>query len=226
VRDLANHALRFHRRLVLDQLAPAVWECAAARGLSPEDLQVACPDSSVSSTSCSRVSVRTPSDGVPGQQPRRRTYADDELALGSGRDVRAEHVGVALGAPIAMRSAPATFSFAAARATPSRWAHITVAGDLNGEYFVDEVLDDGRVGVVIRPDTSARAIGRRHGLSRSPGKSGSSTQRGERGAAAGARQPRRLGGDARGRSAPSTTGGAAAQRSPPRNSRLKRRSGK
>jgi hypothetical protein len=41
-------------------------------------------------------------------------------------------------------------------------AHITVAGDLAGEYVVDEVLDDGRL--VIRPDTSAAAIRRRQGL--------------------------------------------------------------
>lgn len=41
-------------------------------------------------------------------------------------------------------------------------AHITLAGDLNGEYVVDEVLDDGRL--VTRPDTSARAIHRRQGL--------------------------------------------------------------
>ena len=40
--------------------------------------------------------------------------------------------------------------------------HITLAGDLNGEYVVDEVLDDGRL--VIRPDTSAQAIHRRQGL--------------------------------------------------------------
>jgi hypothetical protein len=41
-------------------------------------------------------------------------------------------------------------------------AHITLAGDLNGEYVVDEVLDDGRL--VIRPDTGAAAIHRRQGL--------------------------------------------------------------
>lgn len=41
-------------------------------------------------------------------------------------------------------------------------AHITLAGDLKGEYVVDEVLDDGRL--VIRPDTSAQAIRRRQGL--------------------------------------------------------------
>jgi hypothetical protein len=41
-------------------------------------------------------------------------------------------------------------------------AHITVAGDLNGDYVVDEVLDDGRL--VIRRDTSADAIRRRQGL--------------------------------------------------------------
>ena len=41
-------------------------------------------------------------------------------------------------------------------------AHITLAGDLNGEYVVDEVLDDGRL--VIRPDTTAHAIHRRQSL--------------------------------------------------------------
>lgn len=41
-------------------------------------------------------------------------------------------------------------------------ARITLAGDLKGEYVVDEVLDDGRL--VIRPDTSAQAIRRRQGL--------------------------------------------------------------
>jgi hypothetical protein len=41
-------------------------------------------------------------------------------------------------------------------------ARITLAGDLNGEYVVDEVLADGRL--VIRPDTSAAAIRRRQGL--------------------------------------------------------------
>ncbi len=41
-------------------------------------------------------------------------------------------------------------------------AHITLAGDLNGDYVVDERLDDGRL--VIRPDTSAEAINRRLGV--------------------------------------------------------------
>ena len=41
-------------------------------------------------------------------------------------------------------------------------AHVTLAGDLSGEYVIDEVLDDGRV--VIRPDTSAEAINRRLGV--------------------------------------------------------------
>lgn len=41
-------------------------------------------------------------------------------------------------------------------------AHITLAGDLNGDYVVDERLGDGRL--VIRPDTSAAAIRRRLGL--------------------------------------------------------------
>jgi hypothetical protein len=40
-------------------------------------------------------------------------------------------------------------------------ARITLTGDLNGEYVVDEVLADGRL--VIRPDTSAQAIHRRQG---------------------------------------------------------------
>lgn len=38
-------------------------------------------------------------------------------------------------------------------------AHVTLAGDLSGEYLVEEVLDDGRL--VIRPDTSVEAIHRR-----------------------------------------------------------------
>jgi len=38
-------------------------------------------------------------------------------------------------------------------------AHVTLAGDLSGEYLVEEVLEDGRL--VIRPDTSADAIRRR-----------------------------------------------------------------
>lgn len=41
-------------------------------------------------------------------------------------------------------------------------AHVTLAGDLNGDYVVDETLGDGRL--VIRPDTSAEAIRRRQGL--------------------------------------------------------------
>ncbi|HWD69122.1 MAG TPA: hypothetical protein VG293_02945, partial [Solirubrobacteraceae bacterium] len=41
-------------------------------------------------------------------------------------------------------------------------AHVTLAGDLNGDYVVDERLDDGRL--VIRPDTSAEAINRRLGV--------------------------------------------------------------
>ncbi len=40
--------------------------------------------------------------------------------------------------------------------------HLTVTGDLSGDYVVDEVLADGRL--VIRPDTSADAIRRRQGL--------------------------------------------------------------
>jgi hypothetical protein len=38
---------------------------------------------------------------------------------------------------------------------------ITLTGDVNGEYIVDEVLADGRL--VIGPDTSAEAIHRRQG---------------------------------------------------------------
>ncbi len=41
-------------------------------------------------------------------------------------------------------------------------SHITLAGDLIGEYLVEEILDDGRL--VIRPDTSAPAMRRRLGL--------------------------------------------------------------
>jgi hypothetical protein len=41
-------------------------------------------------------------------------------------------------------------------------AHVTLAGDLSGEYLVEEVLEDGRL--VIRPDTSAEAIRRRLGV--------------------------------------------------------------
>jgi hypothetical protein len=45
-------------------------------------------------------------------------------------------------------------------AEPAR--HVTLTGDLNGEYLVDEQLPDGSV--VIRPDTSAAAMRRRLGL--------------------------------------------------------------
>ena len=45
-------------------------------------------------------------------------------------------------------------------AEPAR--HVTVTGDLNGEYLVDEQLPDGSV--IIRPDTSAAAMRRRLGL--------------------------------------------------------------
>ena len=38
-------------------------------------------------------------------------------------------------------------------------AHVTLAGDLSGEYLVEEVLGDGRL--VIRPDTGAQAMRRR-----------------------------------------------------------------
>jgi hypothetical protein len=41
-------------------------------------------------------------------------------------------------------------------------AHVKLAGDLTGDYVVDEMLDDGRL--VIRPDTSAKAIRGRQGL--------------------------------------------------------------
>lgn len=40
--------------------------------------------------------------------------------------------------------------------------HVTLAGDLAGEYVVDEELADGRL--VIRPDTSAAALNRRMGV--------------------------------------------------------------
>lgn len=42
-------------------------------------------------------------------------------------------------------------------------AHVTLAGDLNGDYVVDGTLGDGRL--VIRPDASAEAINRRLGVS-------------------------------------------------------------
>jgi hypothetical protein len=45
-------------------------------------------------------------------------------------------------------------------ADPAR--HLTVTGDLDGEYIVDEELPDGRL--VIRADTSAAAMRRRAGL--------------------------------------------------------------
>jgi hypothetical protein len=45
-------------------------------------------------------------------------------------------------------------------AEPAR--HLTVSGDLAGEYIVDEELPDGRL--VIRADTSAAAMRRRAGL--------------------------------------------------------------
>jgi hypothetical protein len=41
-------------------------------------------------------------------------------------------------------------------------AHVTLAGDLSGDYLIEEVLEDGRL--VIRPDTSADAIRRRLGV--------------------------------------------------------------
>ena len=39
---------------------------------------------------------------------------------------------------------------------------LSVTGDLNGEYIIDEELPDGRL--IIRADTSAAAIRRRAGL--------------------------------------------------------------
>lgn len=41
-------------------------------------------------------------------------------------------------------------------------SHVTLAGDLTGDYLVDEQLADGRL--VIRPDTTAAAMNRRMGL--------------------------------------------------------------
>ena len=40
-------------------------------------------------------------------------------------------------------------------------AHVTLAGDINGEYLVDERLQDGRL--VLRPDTGVAAILQRTG---------------------------------------------------------------
>lgn len=40
--------------------------------------------------------------------------------------------------------------------------HVTLGGEMSGEYLVDEVLEDGRV--VLRPDTGAEAINRRLGV--------------------------------------------------------------
>jgi hypothetical protein len=40
--------------------------------------------------------------------------------------------------------------------------HVTLSGQLSGDYVVEEVLEDGRV--VLRPDTSATAIRTRAGL--------------------------------------------------------------
>ena len=39
-------------------------------------------------------------------------------------------------------------------------AHVTLSGDLSGDYVVAEVREDGSV--VVRPDTSMDAIRRRH----------------------------------------------------------------
>lgn len=46
--------------------------------------------------------------------------------------------------------------------TSTMSAHVTLGGDMSGEYLLDEVLEDGRV--VLRPDTSAEAINRRLGV--------------------------------------------------------------
>ncbi len=40
--------------------------------------------------------------------------------------------------------------------------HVTLTGELTGEYLIDEVFDDGRI--LLRPDTSAVAIRQRAGL--------------------------------------------------------------
>ena len=40
--------------------------------------------------------------------------------------------------------------------------HVRLSGELSGDYFIDEVLDDGRI--VLRPDTSAAGIRQRAGL--------------------------------------------------------------
>lgn len=40
--------------------------------------------------------------------------------------------------------------------------HVTLTGELAGDYVIDDVLDDGRI--IIRPDTSADAIRRRAGV--------------------------------------------------------------
>jgi hypothetical protein len=41
-------------------------------------------------------------------------------------------------------------------------AHVTLSGQLSGDYLVEEILDDGRV--VLRPDTGAAAMLNRAGL--------------------------------------------------------------
>ena len=43
-----------------------------------------------------------------------------------------------------------------------RATHVTLSGDLSGEYVVVEQRDDGSV--LVKPDTSMAAIHRRHGL--------------------------------------------------------------
>jgi hypothetical protein len=46
--------------------------------------------------------------------------------------------------------------------TVQRAAHVTLSGDLSGEYVVVEKRDDGSL--VVSPDTSADAILRRHDM--------------------------------------------------------------
>ncbi len=46
--------------------------------------------------------------------------------------------------------------------TVSRQAHVTLSGDIDGEYVVVEQGEDG--GLTLAPDTSIAAIRKRHGL--------------------------------------------------------------
>jgi hypothetical protein len=41
-------------------------------------------------------------------------------------------------------------------------ARVKLSGEMSGDYFVDQVFDDGRV--VLRPDTSAAAMRERVGV--------------------------------------------------------------